>query len=1160
MNSKNIKVSLGGTLENYLDFKIPKMNLNLRINKSRVEDFVSMMPPIQTIDLDGYKLKKYKFYGDVIGNLTIKGDSLEPSITGNMYITDGILTKPIPKAKGATIKLNFTGKYVNFDVVVPASEREKVWVKGGVELYNIKYSDMRVWSSENVDLKTAQEKVNPIHEILKFILGPVPIMDIQGRGNIDITVKGNRKDPHVWGVFNLNDVKTYFLEIPDLVMHDADASLTFDDENVFFKMKRGKIGSKDVDIKGTATLAGKFDFDTIANGQELSYLYRALESSTMIDEVKHMLPKLDLVSGHANMKFKVYGKINDISYVKFNENFFVKGHLDLINGGLGMKGVNILDTNGFVDFDGLNANLDIVSKIGKSPLNVSGAVKNSIADVSISIPKLDLKDVVPKGDKLRKNFANIFVKVSAKYKGSSAEVEPDKIDFTAKILGAEKRNKLQISNGEITLKRGKLNIKNIDGKFSDTMSSFKINLGADNLFTRPIYNGNIILKDFELAIINAFGEIEILPKNVREYINQIKFGTGKINLKANIRSNDLNASTDLGGISFVYTPLNLPVKIVNGSLYAKRGYLGLNKINMLADGMPVLIDGGINHILTRRDFDIYCNSKPKQDFIDKYFNNNKIYPLKIRGDIVYTAKLKGNQDNYDMKLEADMAKDSSIYYLGAMVGDIENAIKLYMDVNVVKNNILKIKEFSYDKIIDSQSKRKTKLNMLKASGGVELIGNDIKFNNLHIKTQNPTDARIFNIIFRQANIKQGQFCSDMYLNGTMSNPRVLGSFHIFETNIPFLDTTMKNITFIFKDKIVDISALGEVMGNDIRLKGSMKNSLKLPYYIENAELYTKVLDFNYITDRIKQAHVDDENETLATFGVFNLKNIVIKRLKMSANGVKLRNISAENIEAIASLNEKKDLKIENFKFNIANGNLKGNFLYNLKTGKTALSMEASAIDANAITNAVFDLDNQIYGNLTGKMSMACNGSSYEECMQTLNGEANFNVADGRMPKLGSLEYLLRAGNLLKGGVTGITINSVIDIISPMKTGNFSSIYGVFSIKNGVTNDLEISTKGKNLSLFISGKYNFSTSDADMEVLGILSRKLSTMFGPLGNVSINTLFNVIPWVNLEKDSPILDRINKIPALELSSKAYRKFVADIMGNIEGENYVRSFKWIN
>ena len=181
-------------------------------------------------------------------------------------------------------------------------------------------------------------------------------------------------------------------------------------------------------------------------------------------------------------------------------------------------------------------------------------------------------------------------------------------------------------------------------------------------------------------------------------------------------------------------------------------------------------------------------------------------------------------------------------------------------------------------------------------------------------------------------------------------------------------------------------------------------------------------------------------------------------------------------------------------------------------------------------------------------------------MQTLNGNTIFNVNEGRMPKLGSLEYLLKAGNLVKGGITGLSINSVIDLITPLKTGEFEDIYGSIRIKDGIARNIEISTKGKDLSLFISGTYNFATSVAEMEVLGMLSRKISTFLGPVGNMSINTLFNVIPGVDLAKDSLLLERINKIPGLELSEKAYRKFIAEIKGNINGEEYVTSFRWIN
>ena len=598
---------------------------------------------------------------------------------------------------------------------------------------------------------------------------------------------------------------------------------------------------------------------------------------------------------------------------------------------------------------------------------------------------------------------------------------------------------------------------------------------------------------------------------------------------------------------------------MNGNLYIKNNVLNLNKINLLIDNMPVLLDGDVRDVFNKQNFNIYLNSKPQQDFIDKYINRNQIYPVKIKGDIVYWARFKGNKDNYEVKSKIDLSKDASIYHYGATIGDIENDIAVNLDSRIINNKIIKIKEFAYDKLINSQNGRQTKLNMLKANGNVELLKDDLAFEDFRIKTSNPTDARIFNIIFRKPNIKQGQFTSDLKLNGKLSNPKVVGDFHIFETDIPFFDTTMKNIELMFKDKTIEIASKGEIMGNDVTFDGIMKNKLSTPYHLEQGLLATKNLDLNRIVEKLKLSEVDNVS-TFKSFADFELSSITFNKLKFKADNIQLRNIHATDYEALTSLNSKGLFRVEDFVFNIAQGNLRGKYSYNLKNNDMQLNLKADSINANDITRALFDLNNQIYGDLTGDINLACNGTNFESCMRTLNGETAFNVKDGNMPKLGSLEYLLKASNLLKGGLTGLSINSVIDIITPLKTGDFSDIYGTAKIKDGVADNIEISTRGKDLSLFMSGNYNFATSIANMEVVGMLSRKISTMFGPIGNMSINTLFNVIPGVDLSKDSPVLENINKIPGIELSSKAYRKFIADIKGNINGEDYVTSFKWIN
>ena len=193
------------------------------------------------------------------------------------------------------------------------------------------------------------------------------------------------------------------------------------------------------------------------------------------------------------------------------------------------------------------------------------------------------------------------------------------------------------------------------------------------------------------------------------------------------------------------------------------------------------------------------------------------------------------------------------------------------------------------------------------------------------------------------------------------------------------------------------------------------------------------------------------------------------------------------------------------------------------------------------------------------MSITCNGTSDIQCMNSLNGNGDFTVSDGRMPKLGSLEYLLKATNIVTSGITRISINNIIELITPLKTGNFKSIKGKFSLHNGIAKNIEIFSKGNDLNLYLSGTYNIENSIAQMEVYGTLSNNLTSVFGKLKNLSLNTLLNTIPFLNNSEQSPEIEaKIKKIPRDENFSIS-RIFAAEINGDINGLNYVKSFKWV-
>ena len=116
------------------------------------------------------------------------------------------------------------------------------------------------------------------------------------------------------------------------------------------------------------------------------------------------------------------------------------------------------------------------------------------------------------------------------------------------------------------------------------------------------------------------------------------------------------------------------------------------------------------------------------------------------------------------------------------------------------------------------------------------------------------------------------------------------------------------------------------------------------------------------------------------------------------------------------------------------------------------------------------------------------------------------------------------------------------------------------IKKGLLADVNIYTKGENLSLYLTGYTNLKDANSKLSVYGQLSKQITSLLGPVGNASINTLFSFIPGVKVsELDLKTKQELEKIPEFNTNLNLYRFFKANINGNINTENYVQSFKWL-
>lgn len=1028
-----------------LSAKIPHLDMKIGVINSKAENILPLIPDIPNLspDIDLLLLKKTGFWGDASGYLEIKGKADYPNVYGKVLVKNAYMVKPIPNAEKAIIKLDFHGETMDLDVKVPTSPTQTVWVNGPIKLDKDRTADLHITSTKDVDLKTAQIVLNPLHKILHFDLGPVPIMDIKGKGGIKLHVIGTRQNPHAWGQFEFKNATVSFLDIHNMVLQNGSGTLDFDNQNTLFQSKTATLNGKAISVKGTCSLLGNLNFDVISNEQDLSKLLNTVRTSPMLEDIQKLLTPVEKISGNSNVKINLYGQVKDINDIVFNKNIFAKGTIELLSDWIKLKDAPVVKTLGTVNFDNLNADFNLQSAINSSKLEITGNVKNNYGNIKVVSNRFNLGDAV----KTLKDLSTINSSFIAQYDGKIDNIDLNKLRVKGKIYNNKgSKSSIIVNNSDFELK-------------------------------------NSI---FKLGRINA------------------KFGQ-----------------------------------------------------------MPILIEGRVTNIAQKPNLNLYVNAKPSQEFFDEFFNKKSVYPIKLKGDTNITSRICGPLNNINLKTVINISENSHIYYMGATIGDVENPVIITVD-NTISGDKVKINNLQYDKIITSQNNRPFTNTQLNASGTLQILNdNNIAFNNFRIKTQTPSDAKIFNIIFRKPFMKQGVFTSDLVLNGTSISPKILGRMDVTSIDIPFFDSTIRDINLNFKPDKIYIKSKGTVLTNEIQLDAEMQNQLIAPYVLDNVNIKVADLNINKITDTLRDFEAEATRKPASHKTVsqdFDVSQLIINNANIEADKVKVRNINADNFTARLKLSNKKLLDVNNFKFDIAQGSVLGNLQHNLTNHRTDLDIHLNNANALIMSEALFDLKGQVYGLVNGDFTLSCSGDTQDECFKTLAGKGAFKIADGRMPKLGSLEYLLKAGNLFKGGIAGLSINSIIDLITPLKTGNFESISGDIHLANGIADRINIYSSGNDLNMYMTGSYNIVTSVADMQILGSLSKNITTVFGKIKNASLNTLFNTIPGVNDQTEKLLMqEEIAKIPNIKNATDIYRIFAVEINGDINGDKYVKSFKWV-
>ena len=655
IEANRIHASVDGKVYRFGD-KLPILDIDAAVKSTRLEDICKILPGTETLipEFNLYKLKQYVFYGDGDGHLHFRGKANRPFVTGFVKLRDAYLIHPIKNAPAnAKIDLNFIGKQMLLDVFVPTSKGQNVTVKGKVKIDGSKYSELQIKSTDAVVLETAQEVLNPLHEILKFQLGPVPMMKIAGVGNIDLHSAGKKVDPHIWGNIRFKNVTASFNDIHNLVLKNGSGEVKFNDTKTSFRSYYATINGRPVEIKGTCSVLGKLNVFVTSKGQSIPPLIKVINSSPILVDVQKVIAPFTHPQGTGDIFLNIYGTAKNAEAVEFNKDLFAKGTITLHDATTIMQDTYLPFThvNGVVNFDQYDSDYDITGFVRNSKLHVKGTGSNSNIDLTASSNNFAINDcsdlLYPKMDMpYQKEIGNIHASFTGRYKGvaDAGNLDYNKVIVDGKFLSNMRTsNPIRIDGGTFSIRKGVLTTSPLKGLFNN--NPFNLTLTMSDIYDKMVIsNATFNFHNLDLGVINTVKSQIKLPKQLEQQIDLISDIKGHVNLKGTVKGENIWTNVNLAGTSFVYKPFGAAVNILSGNARVTGDTVHLERINSRVSSMPVFANGSISNIFRTPNLNVFISAKPTQLFFDRFINSKSVYPVKIKGDVNFNSSLRGPID------------------------------------------------------------------------------------------------------------------------------------------------------------------------------------------------------------------------------------------------------------------------------------------------------------------------------------------------------------------------------------------------------------------------------------------------------------------------------------------------------------------------------------
>ena len=856
----------------------------------------------------------------------------------------------------------------------------------------------------------------------------------------------------------------------------------------------------------------------------------------------------------------IYGQLNvsDLS-LKLDDVVLSDNNVDLVFNGQEVKIDSIIHTsktdsaelNGILSF-GKKRTIDVTTKAKNINLaNLTKIISGVTEILNIPNPINDIKvtGLLDADFKLSSDFKKLKSYGNARV--VKAAVKHESLPYSVSGINAF----VNLNNNKILIEKAEAIVNKtpiiINGVVNEDVS-FDINASSNDLNLNNVVNLFGIDKDLPFTITK--GKLS-LNLNISGVLNK------SYNLKSDINIKDLSIKDRQYNIPVLANSVNINFtgndKKYSGNVICNNVLASYKNRKISSTEFKVLFDE--NKISIPENILSSPNSLRVSGILNNY-RNKPIGQINLQGNILSSelAEFLKPDVKLPYKAQGKINTTGNIQFQGEVVNiranlkANENNYISYMVINELfkkpsfvnldcslTGETVNIKDFSLNEENANKNRKIIGIN------GELLFGKEAYLKNLRVNI--PESLTVATNFFGGEEIS---LKANLLLNKEIKSPDINGNVRVFKYNLKKYLTSLKNVDISLANNNIRVLAPNvTVNDSNFNLVADLSSNIDLNNIIvKNLQLNSMNLDLNSMFSMIQRER-----------NPFAESKITVEKGIITINNLKMLDLKARDISSDFKI-EKNILKMSDIAANSYSGFINGKAAYDLSNGHLDFDISGKGID---IKNSLYDLC-KIEDNLAGRADfnakLSMNTGDYNTVLKSLNGNLQFNATNGRMGTLGKFEYYLYAQNLLYHGILNATLNRIANMLVHDNTAQYRVAKGNILFQNGYMLTDGIQTTGTNMSLFLKGRHNLITNQANIDIYGRISDEIREKLGSFGNVSISEMmsgqkgkkdvtFSVVP-------SSIM---NKIPDLynQKGSKT-NTFKVNIYGNINSLNAINSFMW--